>query len=114
MNEGQSGRLVPGNHLAQVLPPFPLVGLCTETRHHFPTHSTRQLSRKMSLLLMMLPSESWRTIPDLLFEIALLVMTFPSVTPHYLRVLEVKEVLQAGYGVWVKVNENNVWTINVQ
>ncbi|MCK4443403.1 MAG: right-handed parallel beta-helix repeat-containing protein, partial [Thermoplasmata archaeon] len=35
----------------------------------------------------------------------------PSASPHYLRILVETDVLQAGYGYWVWVEEDIVWTV---
>ncbi|MCK4444631.1 MAG: hypothetical protein KAW09_08815, partial [Thermoplasmata archaeon] len=39
---------------------------------------------------------------------------FDFLPPHYLRVLGVVEVLQAGYGYWVRVETDLTWTIEVE
>jgi len=45
---------------------------------------------------------------------AIRVEGFHSLPPHYLRILGDMEVLQAGYGYWVRVETYVVWTVGIE
>ena len=54
------------------------------------------------------------TVSDLKTEVgATSVEGYDSLSPYYLRILGDLEVLQAGYGYWVMVEADTVWTIEV-
>ncbi|MFQ6129010.1 MAG: hypothetical protein ACE5QW_08935 [Thermoplasmata archaeon] len=58
---------------------------------------------------------SSHTISDLKMSIgAVRVEGHDSVPPYYLRVLGDSEVLQAGYGYWVRVEADTVSTVSIQ